>query len=71
MKNEQTTHQIPTFILDTPQLILSHNSPNAVGNDVPILQGEIQLDFIADFVIQFDETPEGLVGPLEEIVTWT
>ncbi len=67
---KQQTNQIPSLCLDTPKLILCNDSPNTVRDICAILECEVQFDFIADFVVELDDTPDDLVNVLEEIMTW-
>lgn len=64
------THQIPSLVFDTLQLVLRHDGPNTVRNTGTILESEIQLDLIRGSVIKLDESVEKLVDELERIVTW-
>ena len=44
-------HQIPSLLLDTPELILCHYRPYTIRDVGAILECEIQLQLIADSVV--------------------
>jgi len=70
MEKANTTHQIPSVLLDREELILGDDTPDKVVVQCVGSKLKVEGEVVFGTVMEVDEGPSIVVDPLNEVVTW-